>query len=99
VAARESAVRADPPHLRGDVLHGEAQEIQTIHLLPGDDGDADGEQSFRDGGAAGAEGAVAVVDEHRQELRPRFGFWPWFAFLRRALAFFFCVRFDIAVLR
>lgn len=34
-----------------------------------------------------------------QELRPMFGFWPWFAFLRRALAFFLWVRFDIGIQR
>ena len=30
-----------------------------------------------------------------QELRPALGLRPWLAFLRRTLAFFFCVRFDI----
>lgn len=34
-----------------------------------------------------------------QELRPRFGLRPWLAFLRRALFFFFWVRFDIGVQR
>ena len=30
-----------------------------------------------------------------RQPRPAFGLVPWFAFLRRALAFFFLVRFDI----
>ncbi len=32
-----------------------------------------------------------------QELRPALGLRPWFAFLRRALFFFFWVRFDIGL--
>ena len=33
--------------------------------------------------------------ESDQELRPALGFRPWLAFLRRTLAFFFEVRFDM----
>jgi len=31
-----------------------------------------------------------------QEFLPRFGFRPWLAFLRRALAFLCCLRLDTA---
>ena len=36
-------------------------------------------------------------DRCRQELRPMLGLRPWLAFLRRTLAFFLLVRFDIGL--
>ena len=42
---------------------------------------------------------VFASDKRRlwgQEFLPRFGFRPWLAFLRRALAFLCCLRLDTA---
>jgi hypothetical protein len=47
---------------------------------------------------AGITGGAHSSDElGNQLLRPTLGLRPWLALLRRAFAFFFCVRFDMPI--
>jgi hypothetical protein len=57
--------------------------------------------SLGGGGPSGVVGQAEIPpepdDRCRQELRPMLGLRPWLAFLRRTLAFFLLVRFDIGL--
>src|SRR5690606_28031500 len=98
VPAVASARLVDPPGLGVDVGARQPERAEIDEDLPGDDLGVIGQATFHPACRTGADPAVAVEDEHRRAhatQRPAFGLRPLLALLRRALARFLEVRFDI----